>query len=132
MIEHTGCAGVMIGRARCARRGCSATRGAFSRPASIPPPPSIEQIVQLMRDHFYNMCRFRNEHVGRHRIPQADELVRAKSLPCTRLREEMRLVKDANDFEGILSRFLEWRRERDAQRPHTSTIDEPVPAMAGE
>ena len=52
--------------------------------------------------------------------------------PCTRLRQEMRLVNDADDFEGILSRFLEWRRERDAQRPHTSTIDEPVPAMAGE
>jgi hypothetical protein len=27
-------------------------------------PPTIEQKCQLMRDHFDNICRFRNEHVA--------------------------------------------------------------------
>jgi hypothetical protein len=46
----------------------------------------------------------------------------------------MRLVKDSADFEGILSRFLDWRRERDTQRTPPRDIEQSaeIPAMAGE
>ena len=74
----------------------------------------IEQIVQLMRDHFYNHCRIRSERSAviefRKRVSWY-----AKNLhPCEQLRQEMRLFNDAAEFEAILARFLEWRQERGA------------------
>ncbi|HEX8522797.1 MAG TPA: tRNA dihydrouridine synthase DusB [Tepidisphaeraceae bacterium] len=110
MIKVTNCAGIMIGR------GALSTPWLFRDIHSVlttgvtPPPPTIEQIVQLMRDHFYHHCRFRSERSAviefRKRVSWY-----AKNLhPCEQLRQEMRLFKDAAEFEEILERFLAWRR----------------------
>jgi nifR3 family TIM-barrel protein len=114
MIRSTGCAGVMIGRGALSTPWIFRDTHALLTTGKIPPPPTIEQIVQLMRDHFYNHCRFRNE---RSAIIEFRKRVSwyAKNLhPCEQLRQEMRLFNDAAEFEAILSRFLEWRHERDA------------------
>jgi nifR3 family TIM-barrel protein len=124
MIRRTGCAGVMIGRAALGTPWIFRDTHALLTTGEIPPPPTIEQIVQLMRDHFYNHCRFRNERSAviefRKRVSWY-----AKNLhPCDQLRQEMRLFNDAAEFEAILSRFLEWRHER----AHAQELDVLQPA----
>jgi nifR3 family TIM-barrel protein len=114
MIRRTGCAGVMIGRGALSTPWIFRDTHALLTKGRVPPPPTIEQIVQLMRDHFYSHCRFRNERSAviefRKRVSWY-----AKNLhPCDQLRQEMRLFNGAAEFEAILSRFLEWRAERDA------------------
>jgi len=116
MIRRTGCSGVMIGRGALSTPWIFRDTHALLTTGKVPPPPTIAQIVQLMRDHFYNHCRFRNERSAviefRKRVSWY-----AKNLhPCEQLRQEMRLFNDAAEFEAILSRFLEWRAERDAIR----------------
>ncbi len=112
MIRHTGCDGVMIGRAALSTPWIFRDTHSLVTTGISPPPPTIEQIVQLMRDHFYNYCRFRNERLAvlefRKRISWY-----AKNLhPCRQLRDEMRQLKTAEEFEAILSRFVAWRRDR--------------------
>jgi nifR3 family TIM-barrel protein len=123
MIEYTKCAGVMIGRGALSTPWLFRDTHSFLTTGTIPPKPSIDEIVQLMRDHFYYMCKFRNEHAATIEFRKRISWYARNLVPCTRLREEMRLVKDANDFEGILSRFLEWRRERDAQRKQSGLLE---------
>jgi nifR3 family TIM-barrel protein len=113
MIRHTGCQGLMIGRAALSTPWIFRDTRSLLSSGIVPPPPTIEQIVQLMRDHFYNLCRFRNKRCAvlefRKRISWY-----AKNLhPCKQLREEMRAVSSPVEFEAILSRFLAWRDDRD-------------------
>lgn len=114
MIRRTGCAGVMIGRGALSTPWIFGDTHALLTTGQVPQPPTIEQIVQMMRDHFYHHCRFRNERSAviefRKRVSWY-----AKNLhPCDQLRQEMRLFNDAAEFEAILARFLAWRAERDA------------------
>ncbi len=130
MIHRTGCTGLMIGRAALSTPWLFRDIHNHLTTGITPPPPTIEQIVQLMRDHFYNHCQFRNERSAviefRKRISWY-----AKNLhPCEQLRQEMRLFKDAKDFEAILSRFLEWRNERSTSHDERETDTDAVTAPA--
>jgi tRNA-dihydrouridine synthase B len=112
MLAYTRCTGVMIGRGALSTPWIFRDTHSYLTTGTIPPPPTLEQIVQLMRDHFYNQVRFRSERSAvlefRKRISWY-----AKNLhPCKRMREEMRLMNSAAEFEDILSRFLEWRAQR--------------------
>ena len=112
MIERTGCAGVMIGREALSTPWIFRDTHSLLTTGTILPPPTVEEIVQLIRDHFYNICRFRDERVAvlefRKRISWY-----AKNLnPCKQLREEMRQLKSTEDFEPILTRFVASRSPR--------------------
>ena len=61
MIDATGCAGVMIGRGALSMPWIFRDTWSYLTTGIIPEPPTIEQKCQLMRDHFHNMMRFRNE-----------------------------------------------------------------------
>jgi tRNA-dihydrouridine synthase B len=116
MLHQTRCTGLMIGRAALSTPWLFRDIHAYLTTGTIPPPPTLEEIVQLMRDHYYNHCHFRNERSAviefRKRISWY-----AKNLhPCDHLRQEMRLVKDTKDFEAILTRFLEWRTDRPSEQ----------------
>jgi tRNA-dihydrouridine synthase B len=130
MIEYTRCAGIMIGRGALSTPWLFRDTHSFLTTGTVAPKPSIDEIVQLMRDHFYHMCKFRNEHAATIEFRKRISWYARNLVPCTRLREEMRLVTNANDFEGILSRFLDWRREREAQRNiQTDQVEEIEPAL---
>ena len=54
MMEVTGCAGLMIGRAALSVPWIFRDIWSYLTTGIIPPPPSVEQKCQLMRDHFAN------------------------------------------------------------------------------
>jgi len=116
MIEYTKCRGVMIGRGALSKPWIFRDTWSFLTTGEIPPMPSIEQIVQMMRDHFYGMARNRNERSAVLEFRKRISWYGKNLTPCKRMREEMRLMNSAAEFEQILSRFLEWRSVRDASR----------------
>jgi tRNA-dihydrouridine synthase B len=135
MIQQTGCAGVMFGRAALSTPWILRDTHSYLTTGIIPPIPALEEIVQLMRDHFYNHCRYRNERTAAFEFRKRISWYQKNLHPCTRLRQEMRLVNDAKDFEAILSRFLEWRHERALNRERGVTdgdeqVDEAVDTVA--
>lgn len=115
MFERTGCHGIMIGRGALARPWVFREIQADLTGDPAPPEPTLAEKLQIMRDHFWNMVRYRNEHAAvvefRKRVSWY-----AKSMhPCAMLKDEMRLLQTKEQFEDILTRFAEWRRERDGQ-----------------
>ncbi len=121
MIRRTGCAGVMIGRAALSTPWIFRDTHSYLTRGIIPPPPTLEQIVQLMRDHFYHHCHFRSERSAVIEFRKRVSWYARNLHPCNALRQEMRLFNDATEFEAILSRFLAWRNERCAiqeRAPH--------------
>jgi len=116
MLEYTKCAGLMIGRGALSKPWIFRDTWSYLTTGVIPAMPSIDEIVQMMRDHFYGMVANRNERSAvlefRKRVSWY-----AKNLhPCKRMRESMRLMNTAAEFEDILKAFLDWRHERDARK----------------
>jgi tRNA-dihydrouridine synthase len=109
MIETTGCAGIMIGRGALSAPWIFRDIWSYLTTGIIPAPRSIEQKCQLMRDHFYHLCRFRNERVATLEFRKRVSWYAKQMNPCPTMRNEMREINNAHDFEAVLERFLEWR-----------------------
>jgi nifR3 family TIM-barrel protein len=126
MIRYTGCAGVMIGRAALGTPWIFRDIHSLLTSGAVPPSPTIEEIVQLIRDHFYHHCRFRNERSAVIEFRKRISWYVKNLHPCEQLRQEMRLFKDASEFEAILSRFLEWRSQRSFSQEICEAVAEPT------
>jgi nifR3 family TIM-barrel protein len=113
MIDSTGCAGVMIGRGALSAPWLLRDTWSYLTTGTIPPPPSIEQKCQLMRDHFYNICRFRREVSAVNEFRKRVSWYAKQMHPCQVLKQEMRTIESSADFEQVLARFLDWRLRHD-------------------
>jgi tRNA-dihydrouridine synthase B len=109
MIEATGCAGVMIGRGALSAPWLFRDTWSYLTTGTIPPPLTIQQKCQLMRDHFRNLCAFRNERAAVLEFRKRVSWYAKQMHPCQMLKQEMRVIESPVDFESVLSRFLDWR-----------------------
>jgi nifR3 family TIM-barrel protein len=114
MIEYTKCAGVMIGRGALSQPWIFRDTWSYLTTATIPEPLTIERKCQLMRDHFHNMLRFRNEHAAVMEFRKRVSGYSKTMHPCRMLKDGMREINCTADFEDVISRFLDWRATRDA------------------
>jgi nifR3 family TIM-barrel protein len=64
MIEVTKCAGIMIGRGALSTPWLFRDAWSYLTTGTVPEQPTLAQKCQFMRDHFYNICRFRNEYIA--------------------------------------------------------------------
>jgi nifR3 family TIM-barrel protein len=113
MMQLTGCAGVMIGRAALARPWIFRDTASFLTTGVIPPEPTISEKCRLMRDHFHNMVRHRGE---RYAVQEFRKRVSwwAKTMhPCRQLKEAMRQIRSPQDFDTAVEQFLGWRLDHD-------------------
>jgi len=109
MIATTGCAGVMIGRAALSTPWLFRDTWSYLTTGTVPPEPTIEQKCQLMRDHFYNIIRFRNELIALMEFRKRVSWYARKMTPCRILRDQMRTINSVADFERVIGEFLAWR-----------------------
>jgi nifR3 family TIM-barrel protein len=109
MIQVTGCRGVMIGRGALSMPWIFRDSWNFLTTGVIPPPPTIEQKCQLMRDHFHYMVRFRRERSAIFEFRKRISWYAKQMNPCKRMRDEMRSINSIDDFERIVSEFISWR-----------------------
>jgi nifR3 family TIM-barrel protein len=113
MIDQTGCAGVMIGRGALSMPWIFRDTHSYLTTGTIPPPPTLEQKCNLMRQHFANLVRFRGLRVALIEFRKRVSWYAKTMHPCPMLRERMRLVQSAEQFEQILQEFLDWRTRYD-------------------
>ncbi|MFI5380551.1 MAG: tRNA dihydrouridine synthase DusB [Tepidisphaerales bacterium] len=109
MLDETRCAGVMIGRGALSRPWLFRDTWSYLTTGTVPAKPSLEEICRMMREHFYNLCHYRSEWSAvcdfRKRVSWY-----AKELhPCRLLKDTMRQINTAQDFEASIEGFLEWR-----------------------
>ena len=108
MMEVTGCHGVMIGRGALGRPWLFRQVWEYLTTGVIPPVPSVEERCQMIRDHFYHICRFRNEWIAVCEFRKRISWYARNMGPCRRLRDPMRKIKTASDFDQVLHNFLEF------------------------
>ncbi len=113
MIDVTGCAGVMIGRAALSQPWIFRDTWSYLTTGVIPESPTIQQKCQLMRDHFYNLCQYRSERSAIVEFRKRVSWYAKQMNPCRVLRDGMRLIDSPADFEAVIERFLEWRHAHD-------------------
>ena len=113
MMQQTGCAGVMIGRGALSMPWIFRDTWAFLTTGVIPEQPTLEQKCQLMRDHFRNLVRFRDERVAVLELRKRVSWYAKKMTPCSVLREQVRLINSGTDLDSAIAHFLEWRRDFD-------------------
>ena len=118
MIDVTGCAGVMIGRGALSRPWIFRDTWSYLTTGVIPPAPSLEEKCQLMRDHFWNIVRFETERNAVCEFRKRVSWYAKQMNPCGILRDGMRVIDSAADFERVIGEFLEWRAgEQDEKEP---------------
>lgn len=113
MIEATGCAGVMIGRGALVRPWIFRDVWSLFTAGIVPAEPSIQDKCDMIRRHFYNLVRFRNERVAVLEFRKRISWYAKTMNPCRSLRDPMREINSAADFERVLTGFLEWRTDYD-------------------
>ena len=122
MIDYTGCAGVMIGRAALSQPWIFRDTWSYLTTGVIPEPPTIQHKAQLMRDHFRVYMDHRSERAAVVEFRKRVSWYAKQMHPCWPLKDEMRSIDSAADFERVISSFLEWRetydRETEAERIH--------------
>ncbi len=115
MIEHTGCAGVMIGRGAVSAPWIFRDTWSYLTTGVIPSEPTLQQKCQFMRDHFANLVHFRGARPAVLEFRQRATWYAKHMNPCRMLREGMRTIQTPADFESVLDRFLDWRSTRDKE-----------------
>lgn len=113
MIDATGCAGVMIGRGALSAPWIFRDTWQYFITGRVPPPPPIAEKVRLMSDHFHNICHFRGERPAVLEFRKRVSWYAKKMNPCRMLKDEIRVLESAAQFDEVVARFLEWRTQRD-------------------
>lgn len=113
MIEYTKCKGVMIGRGALSMPWIFRDTWSYLTTGVIPPTPALEEKCRLMSEHFYNICRFQNERNAVVEFRKRVSWYAKQMHPCRMLKEEVRVINSAADFDRAVARFLEWRATHD-------------------
>lgn len=114
MFEHTGCAGVMIGRAALSRPWIFRDTWSYLTTGSIPQEPTIEQKCELVRQHFQNLLDLRSENAALVQMRKRISWYAKTMHPCRDLKETVRLMKRPAELFEAIERFLDWRLAYDA------------------
>jgi len=144
MLQRTGCAGVMIGRAALSTPWIFRDTWSYLTTGLIPESPDIETKCQLMRNHFWNLVQYRSERAAVVEFRKRVSWYAKQMNPCRILRNEMQTINNGGDFDRIIERFLDWRLrydedvrsgriDRNDTRPmagHRDVTEEPCAAVA--
>ena len=113
MIEYTKCRGVMIGRGALSMPWIFRDTWSYLATGVIPAAPTLAEKCRLMSEHFYNICHFQNERNAVVEFRKRVSWYAKQMHPCRMLKEEVRVINTATDFDRAVTRFLEWRSQHD-------------------
>ena len=111
MMRVTGCQGVMVGRGVLSAPWLLRDIDYYLRTGTLLPPPSIDQKCNWMRDHFFNLIRFRNERVAVCELRKRISWYSRHMHPCRDLKESVRTINSRHDFDHAVTTFLNQRMQ---------------------
>ncbi|HLL91269.1 MAG TPA: tRNA dihydrouridine synthase DusB [Tepidisphaeraceae bacterium] len=132
MLAYTRCAGVMIGRGALSMPWIFRDTWSYLTTGTVPPPPTVDEKVDLMRQHFRHYIAHRGERATVAEFRKRISWYAKQLHPCHHLRQDMRLMRDAAHFEVLVKQFLDWRRERDEDLRAGRLVPEPAAELAAE
>ena len=109
MMEVTGCAGVMMGRGALVRPWIFRDTWSYLTTGVVPAEPTVEEKCRMIRQHFEGIMRFRNEQIAVLEFRKRISWYARTMAPCRMMKDPMRGINSAVEFQEVLGRFLEWR-----------------------
>ena len=114
MFVHTKCAGVMIGRAALGQPWIFRDTWSYLTTGVIPPEPTSDAKCAMIRRHFHNLCQYRSERAAIIEFRKRISWYAKTMNPCRPLRDPMREIDSAADFDRVVDGFQAFRRAYDA------------------
>jgi len=111
MLDHTGCAGVMIGRAVLSHPWLLRDTWAYLTTGTVPPMPGVREKCDLMRKHFRLAAELLGERRAVLEFRKFTSCYAKHMGPSRRLRQTMPTINSAEEFERVVDAFLAWREE---------------------
>ena len=105
MIDATGCAGVMIGRAALRDPWIFRDTHAYLETGVIPPAPTTGQRLGLIALHFEHLSRIKGERVACAIMRQRFSWYAGKFQPPPQWRHRMRSVRSAEQFHRLIREY---------------------------
>lgn len=105
MIEATGCAGVMIGRAALSDPWIFRDTFAYLQTGQMPVPPLVPERLDLAVRHFEHLVRIKGERVACAIIRQRFSWYAGKLQPPPQWRHRMRGVRSAAEFHRLVREY---------------------------
>ena len=122
MIQQTGCAGVMIGRGSLSAPWIFRDCWEFQRTGQIPPPPTEDRKLEIIRTYFDRMHEYRGLRYAlvniKSRISWLGKEINGSH--CRWLKDSIRAAATADDVHGALSA---WQRGQG--RDHPDPVESP-------
>lgn len=106
MLNHTGCAGVMIGRGSFSAPWIFRRCWAMQTTGDAGPEPDETAKVQLIRKYLRLMIQYRGERYAMTHIQRRISWMGKKLGPCKPLREAVRVAASPAEVEHALDDFL--------------------------
>jgi tRNA-dihydrouridine synthase B len=131
MFDVTGCAGVMIGRGALSRPWIFRQTWEYLTTGVAGPEPTLAEKCAMMHRHFHNICHYRSERAAVIEFRKRVSWYSKTMHPCWVLKDEMRAINSAADFDAVLARFQQWRADYDAMLAAGIRPWEPETAAAG-
>lgn len=109
MLQQTGCHGVMIGRAALSAPWIFRDTWSYLTTGQVPPQPTLEEKIALIRRHFDLIAANRDERVAALDFRQRISWYAKGMSPCRPLTDGMRKIATRADFERVVAEFVAWR-----------------------
>ena len=107
MIKHTGCDGIMIGRAARGNPWIFRQVSEYMNNGTIIAPPSVEEVCQMIKRHAKGLCEIKGEFTGIREMRKHFAWYTAGIKHAAALRNEANQVTKLEQFDGLVDRILE-------------------------
>lgn len=110
MLDETGCAGLVVGRAAVANPWIFHQIQAGLHNTPPPRPPSLEDRVAFMTRHFLRSVELRGEKLACLQFRKVIDYYARSFGPCKPLRLAMKELRSVGQYHDLVGRFLAFRR----------------------
>jgi nifR3 family TIM-barrel protein len=111
MMERTGCAGVSVGRGAFYHPWIFKDIAQYLRTGELPPEPAFEERIRVMRRHLDLMIEIFGEEHGCRTFRKVAPWHAKRFGPSNVFNKAVVQVSTRAEFEDILAKYIEWRRQ---------------------
>lgn len=111
MLDVTGCAGVSAGRGAFYDPWLFRRTRALLDTGELMPEPSFEERIRIVRRHLDLMIEVFGEKLGCVMFRKVAPWYAKRFGPASEFNKKVVLMSTREEFEAILARYLEWRRQ---------------------
>jgi len=111
MFDETGCAGVSIGRGAFYDPWIFKRTLQFISTGVVPPEPSFDERIRVMRRHLDLMIEVFGEEMGCRMFRKVAPWYSKRFGPCHEFNKKVVQVRTKTEFQDMLDNYIRWRKQ---------------------